>query len=645
MGPERDTHTPTTAVVAATIVLLLPMVVDPGGFHRHVTLRWALLGLVVTIGAWTVRGRLWRTSPRAVASAWAAVLITVALASAMAVVPLRAVIGESDRRAGLLSFVVVAGTFALGAAVRPHRTVVMRAAPAATGVLLLAVLGTLSTQDLATSRGVLVGNPGQLGGYLVILAGVNLVVASTDPDGRWRRSGAIGAVAALGLVLLTGSYAAVIGSVTLLVLFTIHRGERRTALRWWVVAAGGAASLGVVALAWPAQFRALGPSVQGRFDTWAVSLDVVLARPLLGWGPEGFRHGFALLVPDTFVADWGDLRVQDRAHSLPLDHAATSGLLGLAALVLLIVAVAVSILRDSDHEARAIGVALAATGAFLAGWFLEFDLAAVIALLAGLAAVPARTPPPAPLVRTLTATVLLTGLLVSAVGAVAVLEDHRFRRALQEAADAVTSDQAAHRESQGPSPRRDDEPDPLTPLRRATTPTSGYIEMLAAIELSPAATADQLEDALTDLERASAWHNPDRDAEIALVHAQLRLDRARHGGDQVAIARAEDAFEGVLQLAPHHSFAWRGLATARLMADDPAARDALMVLAELRPDDVGVRHDLAVFEIRRGNLDGAAQWLNEACRAAPDDPQLHRLAQALRELGSEPDACHLPGRG
>jgi hypothetical protein len=635
-------HLPSVAVAAATIVLLLPLVVAPGGFHRYVTLRWALLGLVVAVGARSVRERLWRTIPRDVVAAWSAVLATVALASVTAVVPLRALIGESDRRAGLLSYLLVAGAFALGAAVRSQRTIVMRAGPVATGVVLLTVLVTFGTQELAASRAVLVGNPGQLGGYLVILAGLNLVVATTDPDQRWRRSAAVGAPVSLALVLFTGSYAAVIGGIALLMLFAMHRDTAHSSVRWWASAVGGAAVLGMAALAWPAQFRALGPSIQGRIDTWVVSMDVVLERPWVGWGSEGFRHGFALMVPESFVADWGDLRVQDRAHSLLLDHAAASGLLGLAALLLLAGLLARHILGHGDRGDRAVGVTLAAAGVFLAGWFLEFDLAAVLALLGGLASPVARRPADGSVCRVLTGVTVVSGVLVAVIGVVAVVGDVQFRRTLQEATDAATWDQTVPSEGADPASGARPDVDPLQPLHRAIAPTSGYTEMLAAIELAPAATLSQLEDTLIQLERAGTWHDPERDAEVALVHAQLHLERARHLGDRAAIAETEAAFEEVLQLAPTHSFAWRGVATARLITNDPAARDALMMLARLRPDDVGARHDLAVFEMQQGNTDGAAQWLNEACEAAPEDPQLHRLAEALREGGSDPHECVSP---
>ena len=636
---DRRNRAPALAVGASALVLLLPLVVAPGGFQRHVTLRWALLGFVVVVGAWSVRRTLWQAIPPPVVAAWTGVLVTLALASFAAVVPLRALIGESDRRAGLLSFLMVAGLFALGAAVRSERMVVLRAGPVATAIVTFAMLGTLGTQELAVSRGVLVGNSGQLGGYLVILAGLNLVVATTDADHRWRRSGVVGAPVALVLVLLTGSYAALIGGAALLVLFALHRGGGRSTLPWLAAAVGGASGLGLTALAWPAQFRALGPSVQGRVDTWAVSVDVVLERPWFGWGPEGLRHGFASVVPESFVADWGDLRVQDRAHSLLLDHAAASGLLGLGALLVFVAVLARHILRDGKREDRALGVVLVAFGIFLVGWFLEFDLAAVIALLAGLATPGAGQPPPPAVRGALVVLTIVAGSLVAIIGTVAVIEDHRFRSALQGATDAVVSDRSASQDDAAAASSMGHREEIVSLFRRSAAPTSGYTEMLAAIEFAPAASLVGIEEVLLEFERAAVWHDPGRDAEIALITAQLHLERARRVRDAPTVSAAEDAFDRVFNLAPNHSFAWRGLATARLLGDDPAAEQALVVLARLRPEDVGARHDLAVLEIQRGDPDGAARWLDAACGIAPDDPQLHGLAQAVRELGADPAAC------
>ena len=503
---------------------------------------------------------------------------------------------------------------------------------------LVAVLASLGGQELSSSRSVLVGNSAQLGGYLVLLAGLSLALAVHDPHPVWGRAGRVAAPVALTVVLLTGSYAAVLGGAALLVLAALRHGANSAARRWWAVAGSGAAGLLAVALAWSAQFRPVGPSLQGRVDTWRTALAVVGERPLFGWGPEGFRHGFASQVPETFVAEWGDLRIQDRAHSLPLDHAASAGLVGVAALLALVVLIAVRIVAQGDQWDRAIGVVLVAYAGFLLGWFLEFDLAAVVAFLAGAATSPDPPGGPSLPARALAVTTLLAAGIVGVGGSYAAVEDHRFQRALDRAVAEVRTD--VHGDGGGP----DEEAaaataDPIRPLSRATAPSAGYTELLVALELAPAATTEQLARASERLGTMELWHDPSRDAEVALLHAEILLERARRAGDASLVHAARAQFEQVLDLAPNHSVAWRGLATSRLLAGDPAAREALAVLASLRPDDPGPLHDLAAFELQQGEVGAAAEALADACRLAPRDQQLRRLADALRDRGADPVGC------
>ena len=639
-GADRDrgadrSAVPLAALIGAVMVMLLPLVVDPFGFQQHVALRWLLLGAAIGVGCWSVRRRLWEQTAPLVLWAWSAVLATTILAAVQAVVPFHSVVGESHRRWGVLSLALTAGAFALGLAVHRRRDIVFRAAPVATVVLLVAVAASLATQGLMSARSVLVGNAGQLGGYLVILAGVNLLVMANDPDHRWRRAGVVGVVLALGLVPVTGSYAAVLGGAALLLLATFTCGAESRA-RWLPVAAvGGAVALVAVAVGWPAQFRAVGTSIQGRVDTWMVSLDVIRSRPVVGWGPEGFRHGFALVVPESFVSTWGDLRVQDRVHSFPLDHAAATGVLGLVALVLLVAAVGASIVRYGSRQDRALGVVLVAAGVFLTGWFLEFDLAALLALLGGTAATSNGPRSPSALVRGLKLLVFVAAGAVVVIGLIALVEDQRFRRGIDEVAALMTQDAVDGIDRPGTGKM----PDIGAVARGAFVPTAGYVELLVVVELLSLAALDELEDGLVELNRMRPWRDATRDAEIALVRAELALERARRLGTRQAFDVAEAAFDDVLVLAPHHSYAWRGLATTRLLAQNPAASEALVTLAVLRPQDAGVLHDLALVALQQGDPDSAVTWLEDACALAPLDEQLQRLAAALRVTGQAVPSC------
>jgi O-antigen ligase len=70
-----------------------------------------------------------------------------------------------------------------------------------------------------------------------------------------------------------------------------------------------------------------------RLQLWPDALHMVFARPLFGWGEDATGLVFGRFLS----ADWVPGVTFDRAHSGPLDIAATEGLVGLAALTLVLV--------------------------------------------------------------------------------------------------------------------------------------------------------------------------------------------------------------------------------------------------------------------------------------------------------------------
>ena len=76
-------------------------------------------------------------------------------------------------------------------------------------------------------------------------------------------------------------------------------------------------------------------SMQTRLYTWRDTVPMILDRPLLGHGPDNYREPFLPYIGqnlETLIEDGrGEARVVDRAHNHALQLAATTGLLGLAA--------------------------------------------------------------------------------------------------------------------------------------------------------------------------------------------------------------------------------------------------------------------------------------------------------------------------
>ena len=81
---------------------------------------------------------------------------------------------------------------------------------------------------------------------------------------------------------------------------------------------------------------------RGRLDEWVVATRVIAAHPLTGVGPEGYRIVAPAHVDDGYARRHGRDEVIDRAHSGPLDVAASAGIPAGAAYVVVVGAVVVA---------------------------------------------------------------------------------------------------------------------------------------------------------------------------------------------------------------------------------------------------------------------------------------------------------------
>ena len=432
--------------------------------------------------------------------------------------------------------------------------------------------------------------------------------------------------------------------------------------------------------------RASGTS-EVRLEIWGPALRLVARRPLLGCGPDALLWCYYPVYPTALRHIEAPNAVPDRTHDLFLDQAAETGLLGLAALLVVLGTAAAALLRTARRAASPAvrGLAVAAMAA-LAGHAAEglFGMAIVatslltwllVALAGSLAAMgeadaaPAAAPPspvmsPAPARHAATRPAVrpgraghralppvtprpfswpraLPGLAALAVAALLA------RAALGEGAAAIAADVAA-RQGQG--------------LERVALGNSGQAPVPAGITPRPVLALRQFAAAAADQIRAidSAADEPAReeyllDAGTALV--EWAQAAAQVGGPAAAQApdlyvRALVDFGRAARLNPYNPDhlrntgkayeRWAGLGRdpARpatwdrpLLARAAEAFARAAVLAPRHPDPLTSEAQVALWQ---GRDPAAMALLGRALALDPRDGDAYRLrAQAELDGGKK----------
>jgi O-antigen ligase len=355
------------------------------------------------------------------------------LATATSISPRVSLWGSYERQQGLLTLGAYLGLFAFTAANLRTRAQVRRLLAAiAWGSAPVVVYGLVQAagldpmdwrSDAASPVLSTVGRANFLGSYLgiaipltvgkmllarrrwpytLLLIGQAACLALTQARGAWIGLGAAIVVGLLAWGLATRDRRPVMGALLLLILgvaFIILLNLPDGPL------AALARVPGLDRLA--ALARTDAGSTAARLTIWRATLDLIAARPWLGYGPETMRAAFARVFPPQLVYYQGRHTTVDRAHNLWLDLGMSTGLAGIAAFAALLagfVWLAWRGLRETRARwQRAAWVTLAAgvTGHLIDLQF-SFDVAASetvfwLALAMGAAANRARSPDvPAP---------------------------------------------------------------------------------------------------------------------------------------------------------------------------------------------------------------------------------------------------------
>jgi len=190
---------------------------------------------------------------------------------------------------------------------------------------------------------------GRRADYFTFLWAAAIVILIAGLVVTTSRSGALGLVAACAVWLTTSV-------------------PRRLAIA--TAAATGAALLGVLAFVFLSPLRALNDDPpELRLNLWSDALRLVVARPVTGWGEDST----GLVFGHFLSRDYAGLVTFDRVHSGPLEIAATQGIVGLAALTWVVVAIGIVAWRGRA-ELNVPGLAGALAG-YSVWAFFNFDWA------------------------------------------------------------------------------------------------------------------------------------------------------------------------------------------------------------------------------------------------------------------------------
>ncbi len=580
----------TIPVTLAAMVIAAMVAVDPGGLSPFGPTRWWLFSTLSLVAGgfalWHATVELDHRSKRL----WVVLLTLFGLAALTnGDVPI-ALLGHPVRHLGFVSWCLFALMFATGqqlARETDRRTVLRAVVVASAGLGLWTVwevfigppiaLGVKSDRLMGPF-----GSAAMLGAACCLVLPVCAGVALDARDPRpWRAAATFGAATATIALVGSGTRAAWVGiGLAGAALVVVRRPPRH------LVLVASAAMVVAVALLGPR----LDDIVQrtngagSRLDEWAVAARVITDHPLLGAGPEGYRIAAVGAVDANYERDYGRDRVlPDRAHSGPLDVAATGGLLaGLVYLALIgsVVLSAARTMRTAGPMTTGLCVAIVAYSLQQLLLFPLAELDSVWWLFAGMVVAVIGRPNTAtvqPRWRPVAVAAFVLAPIALVVGVLDVAADRQAERAIS----ALDIDEAMVAAERAVDLRPDD-------LR--------YRSVVIAIHRERGTLAD-IDAALVHADAALDWS---RDDPIALdQHATLLLDRAAITGLDADANAAFAAWQGLVARDPVRA-RWQMQfgRSAALTGQTEVALRAISVAAQLRPGDPEIAALLAELERR-----------------------------------------------
>jgi O-antigen ligase/Flp pilus assembly protein TadD len=620
-------------VALAAVLPLTALIVDPAGWFPFGPGKWLVVSTLVPAGAALVLRKGAVRVSRGVTLAAVALVGWMAVSAVVGRDGLYAWAGTPERHFGVLTWLLCLAALVAGQNLdlaRDRVALAWGAVIAGLGTGGFAVSEALGWEPsvFAITTGRLtatMGSAAYLGALAILLLPISLAIAFEQTFTRRLRGAAALSVPALAVALIgSQARAAWLGAVTAAVVVavarrtTLFRDRRRTAI------VSGGLVLGVVALVTlspvGARVSATTDSTLGgasRLDEWRVAARVIAKHPITGVGPEGYRIAFAEGVDDAYEQAYGRDPLPDRAHSGPLDVAATGGLPALMAWCVVIGLMLRAALRGlRSAQPFCVGVS-AALVAYFAGQLLLFPIAElepVAWLLAGV--VLAATRPGAPAVSPR----WLRRPAMAALGAIAVVG------LVAGVVDVVADRHAAAAASAH---------DPATAVREASAavdlrPDEVRLHLLLAYAMvaDDRSTADALE-AIGD-----GLHISHDDPIARRQSVQLLVQRAAatHLPGDIAAARTQAS--ALVARDPHNAALWLiAGAAARLAADAAGAETAFLRAEYLSPHRAAPSTELALLYLDLGRGPDARAAAERAVAREPSDARAQQVRQLTLDAG------------
>ncbi len=401
-----------------TILLLIaalsaPLVVVSGMFFPYVVPRNILFRVAVELATSLVLIRLVTGRARVdvrrehILVALGAFVIASTISGVVSPAPDHSLFGDFERMGGVWAWLhLLLFFFLLRTLDELYLHLVLQAAVAVSiAVAVHAILGTCFSIAAPLT---LIGNPGLLGGYLLMAIAICLWQAR-PPVRHWSLS-VIPIGILYGALLLAGNRSSVLGLAVGGVVGSIFIGFRAAGRRRWIpllvvggvlaatvalAAVGGMSRSGCVKGTAPTVVhRIAATDFQGsdasRTIQWNAALTGFLDRPIAGYGPE--NHHLVWAAHYDPRSEKLSAEVFDRVHNQFLEILATTGLIGTLTFLALWIAIGYSLYRAyyqrllTVYGVAVLGGANIAYAAYLTFWFIDINAVMLWLLLSAVAA-------------------------------------------------------------------------------------------------------------------------------------------------------------------------------------------------------------------------------------------------------------------